>query len=279
MHKLMGLVYLLVIGHFMTAPAIFFERFSASGYLLIGAAILGLLAFLYSVLGFNKRNKTRFKLETVNSLERATEIVLSPIDKSLAFKPGQFAFVEVQGKGWTEPHPFTISSAPSEDGLRFTLKVLGDWTRKVREELTPGGEVVVHGPYGRFDSTNARSRQVWLAGGIGITPFLSKIRAMNPGDEREITLVYAVRDRSEALFLSEIEEKAKELGNLKVVLLESGLGQFARVDIMKEKLSGSLDSYDYFLCGPKPMVKGLSKDLKAGNVPKNSIHTEAFEFR
>lgn len=278
-HKIMGLVYLLIIGHFMTAPAIFFEQFSASGLLLIVAAIAGVVALAYSVFGMNRRTALPFTIEAVNALERATEVVLKPVDKMLDFKPGQFAFVEVEGKGWNEPHPFTISSAPGEDRLRFTMKVLGDWTRKVREELQPGGKVQVRGPYGRFDAQNAGPKQIWLAGGIGLTPFLSMIRAMEKGDPRQIHLVYAAREAQDAIFLDELKARAAELGNVTLVPLFSDEGNFARVDIMKQKLPDPLDSYDYFMCGPKPMVDGLMGDLRKAGVPRARIHTEAFEFR
>lgn len=278
-HKIMGLVYILVIGHFMTAPGVFFERFSASGILLIIAAAIGVIALVYSVFGMNRRTALPFTIEAVNALERATEVVLKPVDKMLHFKPGQFAFVEVQGKGWNEPHPFTISSAPGEDRLRFTMKVLGDWTRKVREELAPGGEVQVRGPYGRFDTTTAGKRQIWLAGGIGLTPFLSKIRAMEMGDDREIHLVYAAREAQDAIFLDELQDRAAALGNVTLVPLFSDEGNFARVDMMKQKLPDPLDTYEYFMCGPSPMVTGIRKDLRKEGVPRNRIHTEAFEFR
>ena len=188
----------------------------------------------------------------MNHLERATEVVLEPLGAALEHKPSQFAFVEVQGKGWSEPHPFTISSAPGEDRLRFTMKVLGDWTRKVREELQPGGEVIVRGPYGRFDTSKGGKKQIWLAGGIGLTPFLSAIRAMQPGDDRQIHLVYAAREASDAIFLDELKDRAATLGNVTLVPLFSDEGNFARVDIMKVKLPDPLNSYDYYLCGPPP---------------------------
>ena len=279
MHKLMGLVYLLVIGHFMNAPSVFFERFSASGLFLIAAAIIGVLSFLYSVFGMNKRTALPFTIETVNALERATEIILKPTGNMFDFKPGQFAFIEIKGKSWSEPHPFTISSAPGEDRLRFTIKVLGDWTRKVREELQPGGEVLVHGPYGRFDAAKAGNKQIWLAGGIGLTPFLSKLRAMKAGDARQIHLVYAAREEQDAIFLDELKARAKELGNITLVPLFSNEGDFARVDIMKQKLPDPLGSYDFFMCGPKQMIDGLMSDLKKEGVRRSGIHTEAFEFR
>ncbi len=279
-HKVMALVYVLVIGHFMNAPGIFFERFSASGILLILTAAIGMVALIYTMFGMNKRTASRFTIEAVNSLERATEVVLKPVDEMLKFKPGQFAFVEVQGKDWSEPHPFTISSAPSEDRLRFTMKVLGDWTRKVREELQPGGEVIVRGPYGRFDASKSDCRkQVWIAGGIGLTPFLSKLRAMEEKDDGEIHFAYAARNKEEAIFLDELETIAADRENITLYPLFSEEGDFARIDVAKERLPGQLTDYEYFICGPKPMVEGLMKNLKVEGVKCKRIHVEAFEFR
>ena len=278
-HKVMALVYVMVIGHFMTAPGIFFERFSASGIILVLSATVGSAALLYSLFGMNKRTALPFTIEAVNTLERATEVVLKPADRMLDFNPGQFAFVEIEGKGWNEPHPFTISSAPGEDKLRFTMKVLGDWTRKIREELQPGGKVQVRGPYGRFDTAKAGKKQIWLAGGIGITPFLSKVRAMEMGDERQIHLVYAAREEQDAIFLDELKDHAARLGNVTLVPRFSDEGNYARVDMMKQKLSDPLNTYDYFLCGPSPMVNSIMTDLKREGVSRNKIHTEVFEFR
>lgn len=279
-HKIMALVYILVIGHFMNAPGIFFERFSASGILLILAALIGIVALVYTMFGMNKRTAVPFTIEAVNAMERATEVVLKPVGSMLDFKPGQFAFLEIQGKGWSEPHPFTISSAPGEDRLRFTMKVLGDWTRKIREELQPGGKVMVRGPYGRFDASKVSGRkQIWIAGGIGLTPFLSKVRAMDKGDDREVHFVYASRNEEEAIFLDELKARAEDLGNVTLHPLFSDKGEFARVDVAKEKLPEALTNYEYFICGPKPMVEGLMRDLKKEGIKRSQIHTEAFEFR
>ena len=279
-HKVMALVYILVIGHFMNAPAIFHERFSASGIILALAAVIGTIALIYTMFGMNKRTATKFTIETVNSLERVTEVVLKPVGEMLKFKPGQFAFVEVQGKDWSEPHPFTISSAPNEDRLRFTMKVLGDWTRKVREELEPGGEVIVRGPYGRFNASETENKkQVWIAGGIGLTPFLSKLRAMEDDDDREIHFAYAARNKEEAIFLDELEAIASNRENITLYSFFSDDGDFARIDAAKERLPGQLTDFEYFICGPKPMVDGLMKDLKKEGVKRKAMHVEAFEFR
>lgn len=103
-HKIMGLVYLLISVHFFTALEIFVEQFCASGVLLLVAAVVGVISLFYSVFGMNRRTAAPFTIESVNALERATEIVLKPTGQMLDFKPGQFAFVEIEGKEWNEPH-------------------------------------------------------------------------------------------------------------------------------------------------------------------------------
>ena len=279
LHKFMALVYVFIIAHFMTAPSVFVDHYSNSGLILIVAAALGVIAMIYSLFGMNRRTAVAYEIDQINPMERATEVVLKAQKNSIDFKPGQFAFIEVQGKAWNEPHPFTISSAPTANHLRFTIKVSGDWTRKVREALEVGTEVLVRGPYGRFDSAIAGKNQVWIAGGIGVTPFLSTIRAMDKGDDRNVTFVYATRNKDEALFLDEIQKQANDLGNFRVISLLSDEGNFANIDVLKDTLDQPLTDYDYFMCGPKPMIDGLMKDLKASGVQRRRIHTEAFEFR
>ena len=279
LHKFMALVYVFIIAHFMTAPSVFVDHYSNSGLILIVAAALGVIAMIYSLFGMNRRTAVAYEIDQINPMKRATEVVLKAQKNSIDFKPGKFAFIEVQGKAWNEPHPFTISSAPTANHLRFTIKVSGDWTRKVREALEVGTEVLVRGPYGRFDSAIAGKNQVWIAGGISVTPFLSTIRAMDKGDDRNVTFVYATRNKDEALFLDEIQKQANDLGNFRVISLLSDEGNFANIDVLKDTLDQPLTDYDYFMCGPKPMIDGLMKDLKASGVQRRRIHTEAFEFR
>ena len=279
LHNFMALVYVLIIAHFMTAPSVFVDHYSNSGLILIVAAALGVIAMIYSLFGMNRRTAVAYEIDQINPMERATEVVLKAQKNSIDFKPGQFAFIEVQGKAWNEPHPFTISSAPTANHLRFTIKVSGDWTRKVREALEVGTEVLVRGAYGRSDSAIAGKNQVWIAGGIGVTPFLSTIRAMDKGDDRNVTFVYATRNKDEALFLDEIQKQANDLGTFRVISLLSDEGNFANIDVLKDTLDQPLTDYDYFMCGPKPMIDGLMKDLKASGVQRRRIHTEAFEFR
>ena len=269
-HRFMGLLFAVVSVHVFM---VLYDREqlpfrSAPGVALTLLLTTGLAAFAY-----------RQFLE-VNRLERATELVLRPENGMFAFEPGQFAFVTVDADGFREAHPFTISSGAGEDGLRFTMKVLGDYTRRVLDNLAAGAAVTVEGPYGCFNPLRGAERQVWVAGGIGITPFLSVMRSLAPGHGKTVRLYYCVRTAREALFLDELEARAAEVGGVTLTLLASDAGA-PRISGQRlaADLGGAPTHWSYYLCGPKPMVAAIVAGLKGQGVPKRRIHREEFEFR
>lgn len=135
-HRLMGLLYIGIFIHMLLSPIELFNGKSPSGLVLFFAGLFGTGAYIYRQFTRNKR-AINYKLTAINQLERTTELVLSPTnDQKLNYKSGQFGFLSFDQKGFDEPHPFTISSAPNEKELRFTVKVLGDFTRHVRDQLT-----------------------------------------------------------------------------------------------------------------------------------------------
>jgi len=252
---------------------------SAPGAALSFLVFAGLAAYAYKQLIHPRRKKHAFTVAAVNRLERASEVVLEPRDRVFAFEPGQFAFITVDAAGFREAHPFTISSGAGEGALRFTMKVLGDYTRRVRADLAAGAEAAVEGPYGRFMPLRGRRKQVWIAGGIGITPFLSTLRTMEAGHGKTIRLYYCVRAAREALFLDELEARAAELGGVTIAVFDSDAG--ARIDAaaIESGLDGAPGDWSYYFCGPKPMIAAVSGGLAERGVPARRIHTEEFEFR
>ena len=280
-HRFMGLFFIVVAVH---VSMVLYEGdeiplLSAPGAFLTLLLLAGLASYAYKQLVYPRRQKHPFAVAAVNRLERATEVVLQPKDRMFSFEPGQFAFITIDAAGFREAHPFTISSGAREDVLRFTMKVLGDYTRRVRDDLTAGSDAVIEGPYGRFNPLRGSGKQVWIAGGIGITPFLSVLRTMAPGHGKTIRLYYCVRLSREALFLDELEARAAELGGIAIRLFDSGSG--ARIDAaaLQKDLDGSPSEWSYYLCGPKPLTASMSAGLAKRGVPARRIHTEEFEFR
>ena len=116
---------------------------------------------------------------------------------------GQFAFVNFDDV--EAAHPFTITSAWQNDGLLlFSIKGLGDYTRTLASSLHVGQGVVVEGPYGRFNFQGEGGRQIWIGGGVGVTPFIARLKQLaRAGRSDPIDLFYATNAPDTALHRSD----------------------------------------------------------------------------
>jgi predicted ferric reductase len=178
-----------------------------------------------------------------------------------------------------ESHPFTISSAPSEDVLRLTIKASGDFTRYLFGHLQPGADAVIEGAYGMFAYKSGGQKQVWIAGGIGLTPFLSFLRDMDGNLNHDVDFYYTVRHPEEALFLEEIEAATRKNLRLKSHVRFSATDGSLTVDEIVKNAGGDLREHDIYLCGPLPMVQAFTKKFQEQGVPGTNIHYEEFNFR
>jgi predicted ferric reductase len=204
------------------------------------------------------------------------DLVLSPKSKQIEFKPGQFAFIKLMTGGLLgQVHPFSMSSSPSDKLLSFGIKDLGEYTKKLGE-VSEGVQVKVDGPYGTFSNQIVKNpRQVWIAGGIGITPFLSMSAALD--DSQQVDLYYSVKTSSEAVYLDDLKKLASQKSNFKVALFDTDKQGFINADYIF-KNSPNLDSANFMICGPAGLMKALKKQLRDKGVPKSNINTEEFNL-
>ncbi len=276
-HKLMGFFYVLGIAHSFTVPTLTSELPIVRSYV-YGMALIGIIAWFYRAFLYGIFNR---KLHyAVDSLKRfdndITEIILKPVSKKLSYTPGQFAFVSFDGMNRREAHPFTISNHPSDDGLRFTVKSLGDYTSELQTALKEGTKARVEGSFGQFDFTRARHKdQLWLAGGIGITPFLSFMGEVSP--DFNVTFVWCVKSASQANYKDEIEEVTKNKPNIDFYLWDSGEKGFFSVGQLFD--SRKIKGHSVFICGPESMRESYIRQLLEKGVPIRDIHYEEFSFR
>ena len=280
-HKFMGLFFALVTGHIAVVllEGSRIPLASAPGLVLATVVPSGLVAYVYTQLIRPRWRARTFSLEAVRTVGRATELVLRPDESMFEFTPGQFAFVEIGAPGLREAHPFSISSGAGEGHLRFTVKALGDYTRRLRDHVhLLGARVRVEGPYGRFNPLGGLDRQVWIAGGIGITPFLSVMRSLDPEHGKTVHLYYCVREAKEAVFWDELTQRAI-LGGVSLHRIETETGARLGVERLVADLGEDLTRWDYFLCGPRPLTSAISEGLRRREVPARRIHDEAFELR
>jgi predicted ferric reductase len=209
--------------------------------------------------------------------------------KTLNFFPGQFGFIRIHSKSLSnEEHPFTIASSPLEkDFISFTIRESGDWTCKTGF-LEPGDKVLVSGPFGLF-SPYAYGKDeitVFIAGGVGITPFLSYLRTVvrRSRIRSRIILVWSNRTKEDAPCSEEIDRLESELEDFIVVRFYTREPhkneKKARLD--RDFLLALLGENDrvmrFFLCGPAKMMDSVSRILREMGVKRGRIVKEEFKL-
>ena len=165
----------------------------------------------------------------------------------LSFVAGQFVFVAFDGVASREYHPFTISSTPQDRNLRLSIKMLGDYTQRLYATLQPGEAVIVGRAFGMFDYRKGGCEQIWIAGGIGITPFLSWIRAFPETLPFDIDFYYSVRTPEDALFRDEIEAATRKHPGFRAHLEYSSSQGKLSVESTARTCSGTIGEKDIYM--------------------------------
>ena len=207
------------------------------------------------------------------------EIALVPLGRPVAFAPGQFAMLFLEGKDGWHRHPFTITSSPQERVLSFAIKALGDSTSQLREFVRPGMPAVIGGPFGRFSYEKGTSRQLWIAGGIGVTPFLSWLRALDSHPLRGPVDFFYTSASAELPYAEEIRALADRHEMVHVHFVNSNSEGHLTAERVLAAAGGSLNSLSVFLCGPAGMVRNLQTDCRRAGVASRHIHREYFDWR
>lgn len=197
------------------------------------------------------------------------------VKESLSFTPGQFVFVKFPyQRSWEEQHAFSLTSSPTSADLQLIIKSVGDFTDQVAR-LRKGDLVPVEGPYGRFGRHLNDKKQLWLAGGIGITPFLSLLSALSPNTS--VIFYYSVSSRSEAVKADLLAKMAKTKQNINFILWETGSrGRLTAATLAKQV--PDLTDRRILICGPLPMIASLKKQLAGNGVKPTNITSEEFKL-
>lgn len=269
-----GLIHALLLGSTVRRSALL-------RYYLIALTVLYAFVVLVRVV---KRAQVRRNPLTVREVvEESHDITSLYLDGDHdEYKPGQFMIVNVEnGKGYSEQHPYTISSSPTDGFLRISAKAIGDFSGSL-PALKPGSKALVEAPYGVFSYLNVRAgKLVFLAGGIGVTPFLSQLRHMrDTGAERTVRMIWGNKTREDVAFSSELDAAQKELSDFKLVHVlsnEEWDGEQGFIDggLIRKYIEEPTD-WHFMVCGPPVMMNMVFKELKAMGVSKAQIHHERF---
>ena len=270
-HKVGAVLFLLAAFHsiYLLPDA---TRWTPFGLLTLIAGVLGSLAALWSLFGLIGRPR-RYPGQIIEIREHDGNVleleVVLPTDFQDEYLPGQFALLTLHKEEGS--HPFTIVREDVQNGsIIFAIKALGDYTRQLIGQVQEGDEVTVEGPYGRFVLPESGGQEYWIAGGIGITPFLAWLEGLvaegyhRPGAH----LYYCVNSRQEILFAERLQQLSKQTG-VKVTIVDRETDGFldpSRLDIDEDTR--------LWFCGPKGM-----RDMLLKHVPASQLHYEQFDFR
>ena len=250
---------------------------SAGGLLALATAVLILLWRLLRVdLGTAAKP---YIVTSVRSVAQSmVEVSLKPLAMPVDAVPGQFVltafFRGPSYRGCGEFHPFTISGIGLEHELRIGVKALGDCTRRM-QSLEPGVSARVHGPFGEFLKDLPSRPLLWVAGGIGITPFIGCLRQQSV--ETPTTLIYLYRGEQDAAYLDELAALSKHSPKLALQTEATGTGLPNLSRLLPD--AGALANHECYVCGPPGLIKLVSRALIDRGVPIERIHFEHFDFR
>jgi predicted ferric reductase len=279
-HKLLGLFFMLGLVHYLLVGTI--SKQTTPGLYMLLIVFMGILAYLYKQLIASRvRPYHEYVVEKVRRLNGTTvELSLNPVGEKVTFNAGQFLFVHFEGDAkLSEPHPFTVSSAPHEESLRLSIRASGDWTRYLTQALPAGTKAKIDGCYGMFNYKSGGKEQIWIAGGIGVTPFLSWLRDAGNQLDADVDFFYGVRGEADALFWDEFQAADHNQQNFRAHLQYSSQDGHLSADQIAQRSRGEVANKDIYMCGPISMVEGFRRCFKAMGVPANQIHYEEFNFR
>jgi len=232
----------------------------------------------------------RLKVGTViRETKSAATLRMAPVDGYLPpFQAGQYINLFVEIDGVRTSRPYSISSAPHQTGFYdITVRRVenGFVSDYLLDGVGPGDEFESSGPSGNFHYNPLfhEKHMVCLAGGSGVTPFMSMIREVTDrGLDREITLLYGNRREDDIIFHSEMKDRASRFGNFvyRPVISEpsktcSELTGFINADLIRSVLN-DLGSKMFYICGPSQMYEFCIPELEKLGIPKNKVRREMF---
>ena len=252
--------------------------------------------------GWNGIRKFKVSKKVIEAKDQCS-FYFTPHDgrKLPPFDPGQFLTFSLNIPDQAKPviRCYSLSDSPKDDYYRCTIKRVpaprdtdhppGLSSNFFHDQIEEGQIIDVRAPGGHFYLNSTRqSPVVLIGGGIGLTPVLSMVNyIVDTGSKRETWFFYGVKDGTEHAMKDHLQKIDKEHDHIHICPVYSrprdgediegtDYKYKGRVgaDLFKEVLPSN--NYDFYFCGPPPMMNSLFEGLREWGVPENNIHYEAF---
>ncbi len=228
----------------------------------------------------------KFETKLIEIIPRTADVTSYrfPRPSDLIYRPGQYFMITIRQDNKELMHHFSFSSSPTEkEHFEFTKKLTDHEYSLTLKTMKIGDWARIDAPYGQFIFDGESPKIALLAGGIGITPFISIIKnATDKHLDSKITLFYGCRTENDIVFKKELESMQNENRNLKMVCVVNqpssqwtGETGVITADIIKKSLPDWNENV-FYTCGPPPMVKAMEAIIESIGLPKNQMRQEYF---
>ncbi len=215
----------------------------------------------------------------IESIEKVTHDVLqirTTKPRGYYYTPGQATEIAINKARWNrERRPFTFTCLPDDNYLEFTIKTYPSHKGVTNEllQLKKGDELILHEVFGAI---SYKGEGVFIAGGAGVTPFISIFRSLQARNEvGGNKLIFANKEKNDIILKQEFENLLGK--NFINILSDEKTDGYAYGYITENFLKENIDpGKPIYLCGPEPMMAAVEKHLSSLNVDPTSIIKEEF---
>jgi ferredoxin-NADP reductase len=215
------------------------------------------------------------KIKSIGHLTHDVLQIIVERPNDYKFTPGQATEISINKENWNEEkRPFTFTSLPDKIFLEFTIKTYPERKGVTNEllKLNAGDELILHDVWGAI---SYKGEGVFIAGGAGITPFLSIFRYLQSMNKvKGNKLIFANKTKADIIHEDEFK---KMLGDSFInILSDEKIAGYAQGYITKDFLKKNIESFDkmFYVCGPPPMMDAVQRSLKELGVTNNSVVVE-----
>ncbi len=217
------------------------------------------------------------KIASINNVTHDVLRITTDKPEGFDFIPGQAANIAINKSGWLkEERPFSFTNLPANNALEFTIKTYHGQESVTNEllQLKQDDELVLHDVFGAI---TYKGEGVFIAGGAGITPFISIFRNLKAKNQiGNNMLVFANKTKADIILESEFKNL---LGDAFInILSDEQIEGYHHGRVTEEFLKAIITNFNqrFYICGPPPMIKDVEQQLIDLGVDKDLITKELF---
>lgn len=278
-HKLSGPLFLVVVAHWLSIKSPV-TLSSPTGLWLAGWSAMGVAGALYKLLLYPLLARhSEYELVKAAHGPAGLHLTFVPVERPIAFKPGQFGFLCMKHDGLREPHPFTLASPADGHRVDLMVRALGDYTARLVAEARPGMRADIYAPHGHFSRPRGSRCEVWIAGGVGISPFIAWMQDAQAGGFDTATLFYCFTPGRAFPPPGNVDAMAGQCG-IRLIQVKQGPDDPALAQGIEALCrTHGPDAVDIAFCGPAGLLDTVRGIMHHQGIPKGNLRHELFDFR